>query len=281
MPRLVSSWLRLFFLDHHDRRAFYTSPVLKNQTVFVLYRVLAAGFWGSFNVWSLFNAVAEKRWLWFAQATHWGMTLLTAHLVYSAALAWKHWYCSLAEDNTSTQTSMQQPKTTDDGCKLTGYEKTAWILFNLSSSPSFCVTLVYLTLIDTPRYFVGYMEHIVNSVLVIFDIVLSGIPVKMSHFVYPCFLRATYVVFSVVYWALGGLGKNGETYIYRAFRYEEGYRMRTLRIDVVLLLVVVPLMHVACCAFYYLRSWITVNIFVRQKSLPLSTLERNNNLARV
>ncbi|KAI8487091.1 hypothetical protein Bbelb_351610 [Branchiostoma belcheri] len=169
MSRLVNFSVRLFSLDHHDRRAFYTSPVLKNQTVFVLYRVLVAAFWGSFNVWAVLHAVSKQDWLWFARLTHWTMTLLTAHLVYSAALALKHRYCSSADDDT-------QSFSTDNGSKLTWYYKTAWLLANLAYSSSFCVTALYLTLIATPRYFIGIMEHIVNTVIVALDILLNGIP---------------------------------------------------------------------------------------------------------
>ncbi|XP_035662659.1 protein rolling stone-like [Branchiostoma floridae] len=286
MFRLLTSFVRLFSLEHHDRAAFYTSPVLKNQAIFVLYRVLAAGVWGSFNVWSLLNALLNQNWLWFARLTHWTMILLTAHLVFSAVLAWKH-LCekkhnkkpvpqdTAQDDNMSSSRELKTSE--DNGSKLTCCNKTSWVLFNLASASSFCVTSLYVTLIATPRHFVGVMEHIINSVIVVVDIVVNGIPVKVHHFVYPSLVGTAYAVFSMIYWALGGLGKNGETFLYPPLKYEKEHRARTLCFIAVCLVFVLPLLQALCCALRHLRSRLIVGLAPNVGILQFSPEKEANN----
>lgn len=56
--------------------------------------------------------------------------------------------------------------------------------------------------------------HIMNSVLVVADLMITAHPVRLFHFVHPIALGITYTLFSFVYFCAGGTNRSGDTSIY-------------------------------------------------------------------
>ena len=63
--------------------------------------------------------------------------------------------------------------------------------------------------------------HAVNSVYVICDVCVTGIPVRMLHFYQPLLYGIAYSVFTVIYWKAEGTNWDGENYIYSVLDYSK------------------------------------------------------------
>ena len=60
----------------------------------------------------------------------------------------------------------------------------------------------------------GRLKHIINSVFVLTDFMISAVPIRIQHCVYPIGSGLIYVTFNVVYYACGGTGPMDTPYIY-------------------------------------------------------------------
>ena len=56
---------------------------------------------------------------------------------------------------------------------------------------------------------------------VLLDLCVTARPVRLGHVIYPIMEGLSYVTFSLVYWALGGTGARGTTWIYPMLNWEE------------------------------------------------------------
>ena len=81
-----------------------------------------------------------------------------------------------------------------------------WLLFNLAASSAVIITLgywvfVYWDLDGTSWLPSDIHLHVVNTVLLLVEVILSAIPMQLLHVIYPMIMGTVYVTFSVVYWA--------------------------------------------------------------------------------
>lgn len=58
------------------------------------------------------------------------------------------------------------------------------------------------------------LKHTLNSLYVVVDLMLSAVPIRIFHLVYPLTMGAIYTVFNAVYFINEGVGPDGEPYAY-------------------------------------------------------------------
>ena len=114
--------------------------------------------------------------------------------------------------------------------KTPWYFKLSWLLFNINISIAPLVTVVYWSLLhdfsdsagrDPLGFGTNVNIHAINSVLMILDLFVSAYPVRIVHCVYAIAYGVVYVVFSLIYWAAGGVNPyNGEPAIYPVLDWE-------------------------------------------------------------
>ena len=81
-----------------------------------------------------------------------------------------------------------------------------------SNSTSICVPSV----IDVYSLHV----HLINGILIVFDIYFSRIPYQLFHIFYPSIFTFVWTIFSVIYYAAGGRNPDDEQpYIYEVLDY--------------------------------------------------------------
>ena len=86
------------------------------------------------------------------------------------------------------------------------------------------------------------------------DIMVSGVPVRLLHFIYPFIFSGTYAVFTGIYFAAGGVNNiNGKPYIYPVLNYGENPGVASAYV-LVTVLVLIPLLHLLTWALYLLRE---------------------------
>jgi len=100
-------------------------------------------------------------------------------------------------------------------------QKIFWLLYIISANVGLIITAGYRTVLleDEPIDANNITKHALNSVFMVIDTFLSSIPVRLFHSLYPLLYIIMYLVFTVVYWQLGGTNIQGQTYIYRLLDY--------------------------------------------------------------
>lgn len=89
----------------------------------------------------------------------------------------------------------------------TWYMKVSWCLGNIVQNFAIIVTIVYFTvLFPAVASTLGinwddFNMHAINTVLILFDMMICARPVRLLHFVYPILYGLAYVTFSAVYWS--------------------------------------------------------------------------------
>lgn len=83
-----------------------------------------------------------------------------------------------------------------------------WILFNVVSAAAVMVTIVFFIFLfpGLPSYprisLENLQEHLLNSVIIVIEHLVSATPYRLLHVVYPFIYGLIYVFFSVAYWAV-------------------------------------------------------------------------------
>ncbi len=103
---------------------------------------------------------------------------------------------------------------------LSWRHKLQWLVLNIYMNVSILVTIVYWSFLYSPGYsslYYDLTEHTFPSILGIIDVVITPIPIRLVHVVYPFTYGIGYIVFTVIYWAAGGTDPSGNSGIYPGF----------------------------------------------------------------
>ncbi|PFX25487.1 protein rolling stone-like [Stylophora pistillata] len=135
------------------------------------------------------------------------------------------------------------------------FHEALWVIYNIAANAALLVTISFWTLIYglginnkvTPY---GIVVHVINSIVIIADTILTSMPVRLLHIVYPMLYSITYIIFTVIYWASG----DGMRYVYPQTDYTGRPVFSALSI-VGLLLIGLPLCQIIFFCFYRIRVW--------------------------
>ena len=145
-----------------------------------------------------------------------------------------------------------------DAPAMAWFHEALWVIYNIAAVAALLVTLTFWSLLFrlvNNVHAVSVVVHGLNSVLMISDTMLSSIPVRLFHVVYPLFYSLSYIVFTVIYWAVGGTSYFGQPYIYPQTDYT-GRPVLSAVSQICLVFVGLPLFQSALFGFYMLRVWI-------------------------
>ena len=138
------------------------------------------------------------------------------------------------------------------------FHEALWVIYNIAAVAGLLVTLAFWSLlfrlVNDVRPLTVVL-HGVNSVVMIGDTMLSSIPVRLFHVIYPMLYSITYIVFTVIYWAVGGTSYFGTPYIYPQTDYT-GRPVLSAVSQICLFFVGLPLCQSVVFGFYMLRVWI-------------------------
>ena len=126
-----------------------------------------------------------------------------------------------------TELRMPLDQLDDGGCiatpSLVWYEKTVWFLWVISANAGLVVTVEYWLLVfRPPTSFMDISVHALNSFFILTELFTGKLPVRILHWVYVMIFSIIYAVFTIIYWAAGGVNGRGDPFIYRILDYENG-----------------------------------------------------------
>ena len=133
------------------------------------------------------------------------------------------------------------------------YHEALWVTYNIASVAAILVTLSFWLLIFSAGDGVSAITvilHGVNAIVMVGDTMLSSIPVRLFHVIYPMLYFIAYVLFTVVYWAA-----TEPSYIYPQTDYT-GRPILAAVSQLCLFFIGLPLFQSIVFGFYRLRVWI-------------------------
>lgn len=140
---------------------------------------------------------------------------------------------------------------------LQWYSRFVWILYNVISSSALMVTLMFFVFIwpDMKSSTGGIDEinlqlHGINTVIIVLEHLLSAVPVRLLHCVYPIIFGLVYVIFSAIYW-----GVNHDNVMYPGVL-DWNSPSKTVGILFLVALVVIPFFHIAFFILHKLKLYI-------------------------
>lgn len=134
-----------------------------------------------------------------------------------------------------------------------------WFLYSIVNTSNILSTAWFWAVTyDKHRYAVEVIAHVTNSVFVLSNLLVSALPVRLLHFVYPGVYTGIYIAFTGIYRAAGGRDEHGRSVIYRPLEWNDAFP--TALTVVVGLVVVVPLLHCVTFAAYTFRVYLHASL---------------------
>ena len=128
------------------------------------------------------------------------------------------------------------------GCsenKVSWYQMVQWLLFIIGNEMAFIVVIYYWLFLyeGGPIDAASINRHLLNGIVALIDLWVSGVPMKFIHFIYSVLYGAVYVAFTVVYYKCTG------RIIYSTLDYENHF-WKALGLVLSAVFVAVPAIHV-------------------------------------
>lgn len=103
--------------------------------------------------------------------------------------------------------------------------------------------------------FVNFGVHGSNSIVVVLDQFVTGVPVRVLHAHHPLIYAILYSLFTVIYYSAGGTTADGDKAIYSVLNYEQNPGV-AVGLLVVACFIAIPLLHVLLFGLYQLRVFL-------------------------
>lgn len=214
-----------------------SNRLLKHGTLFLIFRIIETLLITGICVWSFVEYVLMGcTAYWFIYLTH---ITLSIEVLY--------FWCATA---TTAIAHSRDPANPGKAPWLVGV---TWLLFDVSLPGTFMVFVMYWGLVypySTSLAAISVMTHGVNFLVMVVDTFVSKQPYYLLHSIYFFFFAAGYLLFSFVYYKMGGCDCDGNAYIYASVDWSETHS--TFILTTIIVLVIVPTVN--------LIFWFSVNI---------------------
>lgn len=208
--------------------------------------------WLAVTIWHASSFIKFK---YFIFLTHWGFIVWNAYLVVAAITAavglWQAMHASASispkplnvhqlHDTTTKLKCKSQPHgscleesmtvngvgmTTNTTLSLPLYCKLLWVLFLIGGEYAIAISILYWSLFYDPDsehnlFSIDSLNlHMINGIIAMLDLWLSGIPVSIYHAIYSIAFGCVYVLFTAVYYMANGTDPGGNRFIYQFLDY--------------------------------------------------------------
>lgn len=228
-----------------------------------------------FNGWLISTGVTFSD-RFFIFLTNWAFVVFNIHLLYAALsttadyckayLCCRQHYNDLSFERDADEFEIIEPS----GClnrennQLQWYHMIQWVLFTIGIQAAAIVVILYWCILYRGGHVDVYNAHfhLINGIAGVIDFWVSGPPIRFLHFYIPQLFSGVYISFTGIYYAAGGTGINGTSYIYPPLDYAEHPGLAA-GLDVAVFLCI-PLLHFIFYAQYVARYWLVYLIYGRR-----------------
>mgnify|MGYP002803960438 FL=1 len=265
--------VRKFSLNLNQGDGIHESWVLPSWAL-ILLRLFISIFCVTIIIISVAHG-ADSRWLIYL--TNWSYLLLTMTMIGLALIsihrvlknkqdlkgksrkgAYEMQYIK-APDTEVTVTQIPETELSEnESCivppTLVCHEKIVWFLWIISANAGLIVTIEYWLLVfRPPTNFMDISVHALNSVFIFIELFIGKLPVRILHWIYVMTFSIIYAVFTVIYWAAGGLNGRGDPFIYDILDYENGKPVSIAAVLLGTIFIVSPLIQFILYGLHRIR----------------------------
>ncbi|RUS73831.1 hypothetical protein EGW08_018399 [Elysia chlorotica] len=164
--------------------------------------------------------------------------------------------------NNSSRSSMQSSSTRGRG--LAWYFKLSWCLSNIISTCAPIVTTIFFAALYAggPVSLANINVHLLNTVFVVLDHLVSARPVRLHHWSAPALFGMCYTLFSYVFWTFDHVNH----VVYKGVMDWNDPVSATVN-TLVMVYVVNPIVHCFYFVLYRLKIWLYHKIYAPQSLL--------------
>ncbi|XP_076762451.1 protein rolling stone isoform X1 [Xylocopa sonorina] len=244
---IIRKWFHKTDESPHPR--LFTEPSCQRHvaTWYLFYRWLIFMAWVAIVVCSIFEfgsytPTDPPYAKWPIYLTNWDLVLGLCQALLGGFLVSKRWKLQKAMNFDPSALTLET------------IDKLYWFLFVVTTNTAIVVTITYWCAIYNPAiHFMdpqNVMVHMCNSILMVLDFCIAGIPFRLRNF-WWCFLIVfSYILFSVVYYLCGGLDKNGEPYIYKILDWKKPIQASVVCVGEI---VFVTITHSVLCLLEHIK----------------------------
>ncbi|KAK7105564.1 protein rolling stone-like [Littorina saxatilis] len=145
-----------------------------------------------------------------------------------------------------------------------------WISFNITSTVSLMVTLVYYVFYRfIPFYnpdissFANVQKHAINTLIVMIEQLVTAVPCRLYHVIYPLLFCIVYLIYSVIVWA------DDRTMIVYPNFLDWGNPAKTIGLMAAVGLVVIPVLHALFFGIHKAKMAIYDHLVPREAEPPV------------
>ncbi len=144
---------------------------------------------------------------------------------------------------------------------LSWYQMVQWLLFTIGNEAALFIMILYWTLLYRGGTVSGVSAntHLVNGLIALVDITISGLPVNLLHCVYLMTFGAFYSTFSGVYFIFSGNN------IYSVLDYKNDTG-GAVGLYLALIFLLLPFIHFLVYSLYLVKKWMLHGLL---KNAPL------------
>ncbi|XP_044266020.1 protein rolling stone-like [Tribolium madens] len=244
--------LKQLSLEHEEPILFVVSQWQKEQKPSVMYLVyrwiIGVFFFTTFLISVCVvkhpDADLSFKAKWLIYLTNWGYTICTLQSLISAmALS----ICVLA---------LRLRKYLNLQSITLKFYKLYWMLNVIATDTALEITILYWSLIYDDKVIsfnaMNFFLHANNSVLMMIDLFVVAYPTRLLHCCYSVVFGICYIVFSVIFYAAGGISRKGNVYIYKILDWRKPLTTTVICLAALALVVVI---HVTCWGLHKFRIW--------------------------
>jgi len=224
-------WIEIF--GSSNNRCCMSNPV-----IYAVFELLSAVFLTAIWIESYRQGCGA---IWFAFLTNWSLTIQT---IYS----WLNLF-------TTTMASAMKSGKVERVEQIPLYAQVNWFMYDLLIPSTFLVFVLYFGLVvdfdDPPTEVISYLTHGANFVLMMTGVFLSKVPYYLIHGIYFFAFSAIYVLFTYVYFLLGGTNCEGDPYLYEVIQWGNNFDGAKTLVGIIVF-IVAPITN---CIFWVLVSF--------------------------
>lgn len=254
-------------------------PAWTFQWIFLAYRWLLCSYFGG---WLLYYAIDTANQgvggRFFIYLSNWGYLLWVAYLLSAAVAVTVHFVRTYTCNHIIYFPRAHAAETlldsdSDRGCckrnsdKTNCCDKLTWLLFVVGAEGAVIICILFWATEYNESHATGKISlhlHLVNAVMALVDLWLSGVPVFFLHVIYVQLFGSVYVGFTGVYYGVNGTNSEGERWIYPVLDYGSHPGIAAgLAVGMVVVGAVV--IHLAFLVQYLCRWWITSRLLGKYK----------------
>lgn len=163
----------------------------------------------------------------------------------------------LSQEDDDEDEGTSYAKVEEDDNALSWPQKALWLFFDIASVTSVVITITYWSAVYSGVEIDGLIvnQHILGPAFMLIEVIMSNIPIRLLHFIYSHIFSSIYVLFTVTYWAAGGVNEDGKHYIYKVLNYED-HAGEAIFTVFCLLIIMQSLVHSFLYILFRFRAWL-------------------------